>query len=45
MVHDYNHIWDGIKKAFDEFLPTIPENIIEVPDWKGSVLIVKNKKK
>ncbi|MDO9185221.1 MAG: TylF/MycF/NovP-related O-methyltransferase [Bacteroidia bacterium] len=43
IVHDYNHTWDGIKKAFDEFMPTIPESLIELPDWKGSVMIVKNK--
>lgn len=43
IVHDYNHTWDGIKKAFDEFMPTIPETLIELPDWKGSVMIVKNK--
>ncbi len=42
IVHDYNHNWEGIKKAFDEFMPTIPESLIELPDWKGSVMIVKN---
>ncbi|HEY0029950.1 MAG TPA: TylF/MycF/NovP-related O-methyltransferase [Bacteroidia bacterium] len=42
MVHDYNHTWEGIKKALDEFMPTIPESLIELPDWKGSVMIVKN---
>lgn len=43
MVHDYNHTWDGIKKAFDEFMPTIPESLVELADWKGSVMIIKNK--
>ena len=43
IVHDYNHTWDGIKKAFDEFMPTIPESLIELADWKGSAMIVKNK--
>lgn len=43
IVHDYNHIWDGVKKAVDEFMPTIPESLIELPDWKGSIMIVKNK--
>ncbi|MCX6295157.1 MAG: hypothetical protein NTX97_03650 [Bacteroidetes bacterium] len=42
IIHDYNHTWEGIKKALDEFLPTIPESLIELPDWKGSVMIVKN---
>jgi len=43
MVHDYNHNWDGIKRAVDEFVSTIPESIVEVADWTGSVLIVKSK--
>lgn len=43
IVHDYNHTWDGIKKAFDEFMPSIPESLIELPDWKGSAMIIKNK--
>ena len=43
IIHDYNHTWDGIKRALDEFLPTIPESLIELPDWQGSAMIVKNK--
>lgn len=43
IIHDYNHTWEGLKKAVDEFVLTIPENIIEIPDWKGSVMIVRNK--
>lgn len=41
IIHDYNHIWDGIKKALNEFMPTIPESLTELPDWKGSVMIIK----
>ena len=44
IIHDYNHTWDGIKKALHEFMPSIPETLIELPDWKGSVMIVKNSK-
>lgn len=44
IIHDYNHIWDGIKKALNEFMPTIPESLKELPDWKGSVMIVRNKR-
>lgn len=44
IIHDYNHIWEGIKKALNEFIPTIPESLVELADWKGSVMIVKNKK-
>jgi O-methyltransferase len=42
IVHDYHHTWDGIKKAVDEFMPTINESLIAVPDWQGSVMIIKN---
>ncbi|OYT10647.1 MAG: hypothetical protein B6I18_08010 [Bacteroidetes bacterium 4572_112] len=42
IIHDYNHTWQGNRKAVDEFLNTIPETIIEIPDWKGSAMIIKN---
>jgi O-methyltransferase len=45
MIHDYNHNWEGVKRAVDEFVSTIPESIMELPDWQGSVVIIKNKKK
>lgn len=44
LVHDYNHTWNGVTKAVDEFIKTIPESPVELPDWQGSVLIIKNKK-
>ena len=43
IIHDYNHTWDGIKKAINEFMGTIPESLIEITDWQGSVMIIKNK--
>jgi len=43
LIHDYNHNWDGVKKAVNEFIATIPECIVEIPDWQGSALIIKNK--
>lgn len=43
MVHDYNHTWEGVVRAIREFMPSIPESLAEVPDWQGSVLIIKNK--
>jgi O-methyltransferase len=42
IVHDYNHNWDGIPKAIEGFLKTIPESIIELSDWQGSAMIIKN---
>ena len=42
IIHDYNHSWDGIRLALDEFLKTIPESLIEITDWQGSAMIVKN---
>jgi O-methyltransferase len=44
IIHDYNHTWESVTKAVDEFCRTIPENIIAVSDWQGSVMIVKNSK-
>ena len=40
IVHDYNHTWDGVRKAVDEFMNTIPESLLELPDWQGSVMIL-----
>jgi len=42
IIHDYNHTWDGLRKAIDEFSPSIPETIVEIADWQGSAMIVKN---
>ena len=42
VVHDYNHNWAGIPKALHEFLQTIPESLIELPDSQGSAMIIKN---
>jgi O-methyltransferase len=44
LIHDYNHNWEGARKAIDEFAATIPESIVEIPDWQGSAMIVKNQK-
>lgn len=41
IIHDYTHKWPGIKRAIDEFVRTIPEPLIMVPDMDGSVMIVK----
>ncbi|MEP5610593.1 MAG: TylF/MycF/NovP-related O-methyltransferase [Cyclobacteriaceae bacterium] len=42
IVHDYNHTWEGIPKALNGFITSIPESLVELPDWQGSALIVKN---
>ncbi|MCP4458117.1 MAG: hypothetical protein GY816_08865 [Cytophagales bacterium] len=42
IVHDYNHTWDGIPKALDEFMPTIKESLVELSDWQGSAMIIKS---
>ena len=42
IIHDYNHNWDGIPKAINEFIQTIPESLIEIADWQGSAMIIKN---
>ncbi len=42
IVHDYNHNWEGIPKAINEFISSIPESLIELSDWQGSAMIIKN---
>jgi len=44
IVHDYNHDWQGVKKAVDEFSLTIPEFFVAMPDMYGSVILIKNRK-
>lgn len=43
VVHDYNHNWEGVRKAVDEFSCEIPEQFVDIPDQLGSVVLVKNK--
>ena len=43
MVHDYNHNWEGVTKAVNEFAATLAESVVPIADWQGSVMIVKNK--
>ncbi len=43
IVHDYNHDWEGVKKAVDEFEEKVPEQFIDLNDMYGSVILVKNK--
>ncbi|HPH81652.1 MAG TPA: TylF/MycF/NovP-related O-methyltransferase [Flavobacteriales bacterium] len=43
LIHDFNHTWEGVKQAVDEFSKTIPENFIPIADWQGSVVLIKNK--
>jgi O-methyltransferase len=41
MVHDYNHKWPGIVKAVDEFVQTIPESMVLLPDRDGTAVIIR----
>lgn len=43
VVHDYNHDWEGVVKAVDEFSVTIPESFVPIADMYGSVVLMKNK--
>lgn len=43
LVHDYNSNWPGIVKAVDEFVSTIPESLIVIPDIEGTVMIIRSK--
>lgn len=42
-IHDYNHKWEGLVKAVDEFVATIPETLVLIPDFDSTAMIVKNK--
>ena len=41
LIHDYNHNWEGVTRAVNDFCKTIPEKPMEIADWQGSVMIVK----
>lgn len=43
LIHDYNCKWEGLNKAVDEFVITIPEQLVLVPDLDSTVMIVKNR--
>jgi O-methyltransferase len=43
IIHDYNYKWEGAVKAVDDFVKTIPENLVYLPDMYCSVMIIKNK--
>lgn len=43
LVHDYNHKWPGIIQAVDDFVKTIPENMVLLPDINGTAMITRNK--
>lgn len=43
IIHDYNDKWRGAMQAVDEFLETIPEQLIPIPDMDNSVMILKCK--
>lgn len=44
IIHDYNYKWEGLVKAVDEFVATIPETPILIADLDSSIMIVKNRK-
>jgi len=43
LIHDYSPKWNGICKAVDEFIPTIRESLVVLPDMDGTVMIIKSK--
>lgn len=43
LIHDYTHKWEGLMRAVDEFVRTIPETLVHVPDRFGTVMILKNR--
>jgi len=43
IIHDYNPRWPGLMQAVDDFLETIPEEGVAIPDRDSSLLIIRNK--
>jgi hypothetical protein len=40
LIHDYSGGgWDGLTRAVDEFLPTIPERLVLLPDKSGTAVL------
>ena len=43
LLHDYsNEYFPGAKQAIDEFVATIPENLVLLPDKSGSAVVRKS---
>lgn len=45
IVHSYNHEWQEVRKAVDEFMASVPEVIVPLPDMYGSVAIGVGRKR
>ena len=43
IIHDYNHRWEGLVKAVDEFTTKMNCNLVPVADLDSSVMIFKPK--
>ncbi|MEI7501457.1 MAG: TylF/MycF/NovP-related O-methyltransferase [Bacteroidota bacterium] len=43
IIHDYNDKWFGVITAVNDFMKTIPEILIALPDRDGTVMIIRNK--
>jgi O-methyltransferase len=43
IIHDYNYKWEGLMKAVDEFVTTVPESLVLLPDLDSSAMIIKNR--
>lgn len=41
IIHDYNHSWDGVRQAIDEFCEEQKITFVELADMQGSVVISK----
>jgi O-methyltransferase len=43
LIHDYNYKWEGLVKVVDEFVSTIPERLVLLPDLDSTAMIIKNR--
>ncbi|MCQ7582432.1 TylF/MycF family methyltransferase [Salmonella enterica] len=44
IVHSYNHTWEGVRRAVDDFLASVSESLVPLPDMYGSVAIAIGRK-
>ncbi len=42
IIHDYNHTWDGVRKAVKEFGESTSIVIAEIADMQGSIMLIRS---
>lgn len=45
LIENYNHNWQGVTQAIDEFRQEIKEEFVEMPNQHGAIVLIKNRNK